>query len=126
MTLPVNNNIQTAFNYICNVQEDETLVSKKNFCHVLLLGPTIITSNTTTIIANIIITIIIIIIIITIILITSITTCLLAGLLLAGGLLPVPTSCCLATISFSRKPVLPASSSRIRCKYKYANMNKNY
>ena len=27
LTLPVNNNIQTAFNYICNVQEDETLVS---------------------------------------------------------------------------------------------------
>ena len=44
-------------------------------------------------------------------------TCLLAGLLLAaGGLLPDPTSCCLATISFSRRPVLLASSSRIRCK----------
>ena len=49
-------------------------------------------------------------------------TCLLAGLLLADGLLPPdPTSCCFATSSFSRRPVLPASSSRIRCKVCFAN-----
>ena len=53
-------------------------------------------------------------------------TCLLAGLLLADGLLPAdPTSCCFATSSFSRRPVLPASSSRIRCKVCFGKKEYN-